>query len=59
LAEGAAGPGLSSAAAAAGTQEQRGPVSWPIRLTGLSQITMRRDVARLFAGFNINEYNIK
>ena len=33
--------------------------SYPIRLTGLSPTTTRRDVARLFAGFSITEYNIK
>ena len=34
-------------------------MSYAARLTGLSQTAMRRDVARLFAGFNINEYNVK
>ena len=33
--------------------------SYPIRLTGLSPTATRRDVARLFAGFSITEYNIK
>ena len=37
----------------------KGPSSFPVRLNGLSQTTTRRDIARLFAGFSIGEFNIK